>query len=135
MVTRRTEGWPAGLYLAAMIAKDSPDCLGTITGDDRYVADYLYRECLTRLPEEVQWFLCSTAVLGRLCGPLCDAALGSSGGVGGVASTASVKHVHRSPRSKTTVVPLPCLVPGVPVRRASSSSFRCRRRQAALESG
>jgi LuxR family maltose regulon positive regulatory protein len=81
VLTRRTEGWPAGLHLAAMIAKDSPNYLGTVTGDDRYVADYLYRECLARQPEEVQQFLCATAVLGRLNGPLCDAVLGGSGGV------------------------------------------------------
>jgi LuxR family maltose regulon positive regulatory protein len=64
-----------------MIARDHQDYLGTVTGDDRYVADYLYQECLTREPEDVQWFLCATAVLGRLSGPLCDAVLGSSGGV------------------------------------------------------
>jgi LuxR family transcriptional regulator, maltose regulon positive regulatory protein len=80
-----------------MIGKDNPDCLGTITGDDRYVADYLYRECLTRLPEEVQWFLCSTAVLGRLCGPLCDAVLGSSGGV---------EELRRLEASSLSVIPL-----------------------------
>jgi LuxR family transcriptional regulator, maltose regulon positive regulatory protein len=34
-ITRRTEGWPAGLHLAAMIASDSPSYLGTVTGDDR----------------------------------------------------------------------------------------------------
>ena len=43
-VTARTEGWPVGLYLAALIAKDSHGDVLTITGDDRYVADYLYRE-------------------------------------------------------------------------------------------
>lgn len=43
-VTQRTEGWPVGLYLAAMIARHNPDQGLTVTGDDRYVADYLYRE-------------------------------------------------------------------------------------------
>jgi LuxR family maltose regulon positive regulatory protein len=97
MVTRRTEGWPAGLYLAAMIARDGPDYLGTVTGDDRYVADYLYQECLTREPEDVQRFLCATAVLGRLSGPLCDAVLGSSCGA---------EQLRRLEASSLFVVPL-----------------------------
>jgi LuxR family maltose regulon positive regulatory protein len=65
----------------AIIAKDSPGQLGVITGDDRYVADYLYRESLSCQPKEVQSFLCMTAVLDRLSGPLCDAVLEASGGV------------------------------------------------------
>ena len=51
-VTARTEGWPVGLYLAALIATDSGGKGLTISGDDRYVADYLYREALMRLAEE-----------------------------------------------------------------------------------
>ena len=78
-VTARTEGWPAGLYLAAKIASDSHGDALTITGDDRYVADYLYRESLTQLPEAVRRFLRRTAVLDQLCGPLCDALLEDSG--------------------------------------------------------
>ena len=45
-VTERTEGWPVGLYLAAVIAHDSNGEALTVSGDDRYVADYLYRESL-----------------------------------------------------------------------------------------
>ena len=78
-VTERTEGWPVGLYLAAVIAHDSNGEALTIAGDDRYVADYLYRESLTQLPETVQRFLRRTAVLDQLCAPLCDALLGESG--------------------------------------------------------
>ncbi len=81
-VTERTEGWPAGLYLASLISKQSQDPACTITGDDRYVADYLYRETLSRQPEDTQRFLRRTAVLDQVCGPLCDAVLGSSGGAG-----------------------------------------------------
>ena len=44
----RTEGWPVGLYLAALIAKDSGDHGLDVSGDDRYVADYLYREALAK---------------------------------------------------------------------------------------
>jgi LuxR family transcriptional regulator, maltose regulon positive regulatory protein len=78
-VTARTEGWPVGLYLAALIARASGGDVLTISGDDRYVADYLYRESLTQLPEAVQRFLRRTAILDQLCGPLCDAILEESG--------------------------------------------------------
>jgi LuxR family maltose regulon positive regulatory protein len=76
----RTEGWPVGLYLASLIAKESPDGATVVTGDDRYVADYLYRESFVRLPEDDQRFLRRTAVLDQLTGPLCDAILEGSGG-------------------------------------------------------
>ena len=78
-VTARTEGWPVGLYLAALIARDSHGDVLAISGDDRYVSDYLYRESLAQLPESVQRFLRCTAVLDQLCGPLCDAILEESG--------------------------------------------------------
>jgi LuxR family maltose regulon positive regulatory protein len=79
-VTERTEGWPVGLYLAAMIAaRDSGSEAVTISGDDRYVTDYLYRESLMRLPESTQRFLRRTAVLDQLCAPLCDALVGDPG--------------------------------------------------------
>ena len=51
----------------------------TVTGDDRWVADYLYRESLVRLPESVQRFLRRTAVLDQLSAPLCEAVLAESG--------------------------------------------------------
>jgi LuxR family maltose regulon positive regulatory protein len=78
-VTARTEGWPVGLYLAAVIASVSNGDVLTISGDDRYVTDYLYRESLMRLPESVQRFLRCTAVLDQLSAPLCDAILEESG--------------------------------------------------------
>ena len=78
-VTDRTEGWPVGLYLAALIARDSNGEAMTISGEDRYVADYLYRESLGRLPEETQRFLRWTAVLDRFSASLCDAVLDEPG--------------------------------------------------------
>ena len=78
-VTARTEGWPVGLYLAAVIAGDDRGDVSSISGDDRYVADYLYRESLMQLPEDVQRFLRRTAVLDHLCAPLCDAILDETG--------------------------------------------------------
>ena len=75
-VTARTEGWPVGLYLAALIAKESPDHhADTVAGDDRYIADYLYRVTLEQLPERTQQFLRRTAVLDQLSAPLCDEVL------------------------------------------------------------
>lgn len=76
VLTERTEGWPVGLYLAALIARDAGGEALTISGDDRYVADYLYRESLVRLPEDQQRFLRRTAVVDQLCAPLCDAVVG-----------------------------------------------------------
>ena len=78
-VIERTEGWPAGLQLAAMIARDTPQGGWTVSGDDRYVADYLYRVSLSQLDGPTQHFLRSTAVLDQLFAPLCDAVLGQAG--------------------------------------------------------
>jgi LuxR family transcriptional regulator, maltose regulon positive regulatory protein len=76
-VTERTEGWPAGLYLAALIERQDRGRAETVAGDDRYVADYLYQETLIRQPKAIQRFLRRTAVLDQLSGPLCEAVLGS----------------------------------------------------------
>ncbi|KRC58563.1 LuxR family transcriptional regulator [Agromyces sp. Root81] len=78
-LVERTEGWPVGVVLAAAIAGDSDRDGGepsrSVSGDDRYVADYLYRESLVNLPEHQQRFLRRTAVLDTLSAPLCDAIL------------------------------------------------------------
>jgi LuxR family transcriptional regulator, maltose regulon positive regulatory protein len=96
-VTERTEGWPAGLHLAALIVKDSHGQEPTVTGDDRYVADYLYREALIRQPEDMKGFLRRTAVLDQLCGPLCDAVLESSD---------AARHLRRLEAASLFVIPL-----------------------------
>jgi LuxR family transcriptional regulator, maltose regulon positive regulatory protein len=77
-VTERTEGWAVGIYLAALIARESHGQAQTVTGEDRYVADYLYREALLRQPKAIQRFLRRTAVLDQLSGPLCEAVLRTS---------------------------------------------------------
>ena len=78
----RTEGWPVGLYLAALALKaggqQHPAGFG-FTGDDRFMADYLRSELLANLPPELMRFLTRTAVLERLSGPLCDAVLATNG--------------------------------------------------------
>ena len=76
----RTEGWIAGLHLAALSLQDRDDPAGFIaafTGSNRYVVDYLVEEVLVRQPETVQHFLMQTCLLDRLSGPLCDAVRGS----------------------------------------------------------
>jgi LuxR family transcriptional regulator, maltose regulon positive regulatory protein len=73
---RRTEGWPAGLYLAGLSLRGSLDPSGFVTafaGDDRQIVDYLASEVLEGLPAQLRSFLLRTSVLGRLSGPLCDA--------------------------------------------------------------
>lgn len=78
-VTGRTEGWPVGLHLAAVIAHDTNDLTMMVSGDDRYVADYLYRESLAALTEETQRFLRRTSVLDQFSAELCDATLDETG--------------------------------------------------------
>jgi LuxR family maltose regulon positive regulatory protein len=79
-MTARTEGWPVGLHLATEIVRQDSDERSTVSGDDRYVADYLYRESMMLLPKKTRRFLRRTAVLDQLCAPLCDAVLGWSDG-------------------------------------------------------
>jgi LuxR family transcriptional regulator, maltose regulon positive regulatory protein len=78
----RTEGWPVGLYLAALAHKAGGPLRhgwAGFTGDDRFIADYLWLELLGQLPPERVAFLTRTAVLERMCGPLCDAVLDTTG--------------------------------------------------------
>jgi LuxR family maltose regulon positive regulatory protein len=77
----RTEGWPAGLYLAALALKAGAGrTVGfTFTGDDRFMADYLRSGLLAHLPTELLAFLTPTSVLERMCGPLCDRVLAARG--------------------------------------------------------
>ena len=74
----RTEGWIAGLQLAALSMQGQQDVTGFIqsfTGSHRFVLDYLVEEVLQRQPARVQTFLLRTSILDRLCGPLCDAVM------------------------------------------------------------
>jgi len=76
---RRTEGWPAGLYLAALSLREgsSPGSAAfSFGGDHRFVSDYVESELLGRLSERQRVFLTRSAVLERMCGPLCEAVLG-----------------------------------------------------------
>jgi len=74
----RTEGWIAGLQLAAISMQGHQDAtrfIQSFTGSHHFVMDYLVEEVLGQQPERVQTFLLRTSILDRLCGSLCDAVL------------------------------------------------------------
>ena len=82
-LTTRTEGWAAGLQLAALSLGGHADVAGfvaTFSGSHRYVLDYLTEEVLELQTESVRVFLLETSVLNRLSGELCDAVTGRTGG-------------------------------------------------------
>ena len=92
---RRTEGWPAGLYLAALAVRTSEsgsDGVAKLTGKDRFVVEFLQSEFLAGLPPRVLEFLTRTSMLELLSGPLCDAVLQSTG------SSAILESLERSNR-------------------------------------
>jgi LuxR family maltose regulon positive regulatory protein len=75
---KRTEGWAVGLQLAAISMENHPDktqFINSFSGSHQYVLDYLLEEVFRDLSEDIQDFLLHTAILGRLCGTLCDAVL------------------------------------------------------------
>ena len=79
---KRTEGWPAGLYLAALYLREGGSFAGAAVsfgGDDRLVSDYMESEFLSRISHRQRAFLTRTAVLERMCGPLCEAVLDTEG--------------------------------------------------------
>ena len=79
----RTEGWIAGLQLAALSLQgrtDKTQLIKSFTGSNRLVLDYLIEEVLNQQPEAIQHFLLQTAVLDRLTGSLCDALTGQDNG-------------------------------------------------------
>jgi LuxR family transcriptional regulator, maltose regulon positive regulatory protein len=99
-LTERTEGWPAGLYLAALSIKAGAagaTSVGAFTGDDRFVADYFRFELLDRLPTAEATFLQHTSVLDRMCGGLCDSVL---------QTTQSAEMLESLGRTNGFVVPL-----------------------------
>jgi LuxR family transcriptional regulator, maltose regulon positive regulatory protein len=99
-LVRRTEGWPVGLYFAALALKagSSGGRRGfPFRGDDRLMADYLRSELLSHLSPETVSFLTRTSVLDSMCGPLCDAVAGMTG---------SSQRLESLERSNLLMVPL-----------------------------
>ena len=79
---QRTEGWAAGLYLAALYLREGGSVQGAgdaFGGDDRLVSQYMESEFLGRISARHREFLTRTAVLNRMCGPLCEAVLDQPG--------------------------------------------------------
>ena len=107
----RTEGWIAGLQLAALSMQghqDATSFIKSFTGSHHFVLDYLVEEVLQQQSESVQTFLLRTSILDRLCGPLCDAVLldpvcfrARNPGI-----SRTRQPVHRPPGQRAALVPL-----------------------------
>ena len=99
-LTERTEGWAAGLYLAALsmqAGSAGPARVERFHGDDRFVSEYFRFELLSRLPKAEAQFLMYTSVLDRMCGPLCDFVL---------QTTESAERLQTLERANRFLVPL-----------------------------
>jgi LuxR family transcriptional regulator, maltose regulon positive regulatory protein len=96
----RTEGWPAGIYLAVLSLEGKDDVRGSIAsfgGSNRYILDLLGEEVLASLPEKDRQFMLKTSVLSKMTGPLCDGVVDGKG---------SGALLDRLARSNLFVVPL-----------------------------
>jgi LuxR family maltose regulon positive regulatory protein len=99
-LVERTEGWPAGIYLAALSLQATPDrseFVSRFGGGNRHVVDFLVDEVLNPHDPDVQTLMLHSSVLGRMCGPLCDAVLEKEG---------SEERLHELARTNLFVVPL-----------------------------
>lgn len=92
ILATRTEGWIAGLQLAAISIqghKDINNFITSFTGTHQFILDYLVEEVLQQQPESIQTFLLHTSILDRLCSPLCDAVLREGAERGGFSPSPS----------------------------------------------
>ena len=92
-LVERTEGWPAGLYLAALSLRgrdDAHEFIEAFAGDDRNVVDYLTTEVLAGQSEQSRTFMLATSVLDRFSAPLCDEVIDGAG------SAVMLKEIERS---------------------------------------
>ncbi len=127
----RTEGWIAGLQLAAISLQGREDVAGFIAsfaGSHHFVLDYLVEEVLQRQPEPVQTFLLRTSILDRLCGPLCDAVLLD-------ASAPGQETLEYLDRANLFIVPLDSERRWYRYHHLFAELLRQRRRQGAVSSG
>jgi LuxR family maltose regulon positive regulatory protein len=105
----RTEGWIAGLQLAALSMRGHEDVAGFVhsfTGSHRFVLDYLLEEVLHRQPESVQTFLLRTSILDRLCGSLCDAVVHGDSGLHPTPFTPGQEMLEQLERANLFILPL-----------------------------
>jgi LuxR family maltose regulon positive regulatory protein len=106
-VTSRTEGWIAGLQMAALSMQNSDDISAFITnlsGSHHYIFDYLLEEILGKQSTEVQRFLTHTSILDQLCAPLCDAML--EGDAGPTSSRISSVIIEELEHANLFIIPL-----------------------------
>jgi LuxR family transcriptional regulator, maltose regulon positive regulatory protein len=99
-LVERTEGWPAGIYLAGLSLQATPnrsEFVSRFSGGNRHVVDFLVDEVLNPHDPDVQTLMLHSSVLGRMCGPLCDAVLEVEG---------SEERLHELARTNLFVVPL-----------------------------
>ena len=84
-LVQRTEGWPAGVYLAALSLRGQPSPSSFVRqfgGENRFIIDFLAEEVLTQQSAEVRQFLARTSILTRFCAPLCEAVAGPADSAG-----------------------------------------------------
>lgn len=99
-LVERTEGWPAGLYLATLSLSgraDANEFVRRFSGQNRFVGDYLTEEVLNRHSDQVRDFIITASILDRFSAPLCDHVAGT---------TDSATILHELERSNLFVVPL-----------------------------
>ena len=117
----RTEGWIAGLQLAAISMQgrsDTGSFIQAFTGSHRFVLDYLMEEVLQRQPERVRGFLLQTAILDRLSGDLCNAVTGQHRRQSDAGNAGARQPLRHPARRSTPVVPL-----SPPLRRSSPGAL------------
>jgi LuxR family maltose regulon positive regulatory protein len=104
----RTEGWVAGLQLAAISMQghsDTTSFIKSFTGSHYFVLDYLVEEVLQQQSESIRTFLLRTSILGRMCGPLCDTVLGSPS-ASGQETVSAQETLEYLERTNLFIVPL-----------------------------
>ncbi|MEC0090661.1 LuxR C-terminal-related transcriptional regulator [Paenibacillus macquariensis] len=109
LLESRTEGWIAGLQLAALSMqghKDPNSFIKSFTGSHHYVLDYLVDEVIQQQSECIQTFLLRTSILDRLCGPLCDAILHNGVVEPIVPSTSGQEILEYLERANLFIIPL-----------------------------
>ena len=103
-LVERTEGWPAGLYLAALSMRgdSSPGAfVRQFSGQHRFIVDFLVEDVLSQQPIQIREFLTRTSILSRFCAPLCDAVTGAASDSGDAAAL-----IDTLERENLFVVPL-----------------------------
>jgi LuxR family maltose regulon positive regulatory protein len=109
LLEHRTEGWVAGLQLAALSlaahTEDRERFLSSLSGDNRYVMDYLVEEVVNHQPRAIREYMLATSVLDRFCGPICEA-IRESDGAPGERDVDGEQFIQSVERANLFVIPL-----------------------------